>query len=463
MSTAPAFEPRQLALDIAEPHHYHGSYDAAWLALLARQDSGAMRQQMFRAANLAKVLQAAPRDRDCYISQAEFIARNRRAVNLLCLPLLFVDLDPPKGHHVDPDTWRHRVLLFCDDEGLPPPSLIVYSGRGAHLKWILAEPLPRAALPRWNLAQRLLGERLATLGADPNARDASRVLRLEQTVNTKTGNRCEVIWTSDGGDGLPVRYAFDPLFDELAPLARGELESLREERQRDDPESTGKPTRWKDRPALEMIKGGRYGLKRIDYAELAFHRLEDLRTLAAIRAAERGDLEGERMKFLFWSLNFLALSNAVSPSNFWNEAQALAAGLAPGWTFGRGELTTLHGKTAAYVRGEMVEFQGRKVPGLYTPRNATLVERFAITPEEQRRLRTIVSKDEARYRDAERQREKRREAGAVDRGEYLESMANMNAQRRETVMAMKEAGKTNREIAASMGIHPKSVPRILRG
>lgn len=456
MSTAPAFEPRQLALPIQEPAHYHGSFDAAWLALLVRQDSGAKRQQMFQAVDLAKVLNAAPRDRDCYISQAEFLARNRRAVNLLCLPLLFVDLDPPKGHTIDPDTWRHRVLMFCRDEGLPPPSLIVYSGRGAHLKWILSEPLPRAALPRWNLAQRLLGERLAPLGADPNARDASRVLRLEQTVNTKTGQRCEVIWSTDGGDGAPVRYPFDSLFDELAPLARDELEALRSERQRSDPEA--KPTRWKDRPALELVKGGRYGLKRIDYAELAFHRLEDLRTLAAIRAAQRGDLEGERMSFLFWCLNFLGLSNAVSPSNFWNEAQALAAGLAPGWTFDRGELSTLHRKTAAYVRGEMVEWQGRKVPGLYTPRNATLLERFRITPEEERQLRTIVSKDEARRRDADRKREKRRQAGAVDRATYEATAQH----RREVARAMREAGASNGEIAERLGVHVKTVPRLIR-
>lgn len=202
---------------------------------------------------------------------------------------------------------------------------------------------------------------MSALGADANARDASRVLRLEQTINSKTGHRCEVIWTTDGGDGQPLRYSFDTLFnDELAPLDRNALETLRGQRQRAATES-------KSKPPLELVRGGRYGLKRIDYAELAFHRLEDLRTLASIRTAEYGDLEGERMKFLFWSLNFLALSNAVSPRNFWNEAQALAVSLAPGWTFERGELLTLYHKVRAYVRGERVEFQGRKFPGLYTP------------------------------------------------------------------------------------------------
>lgn len=463
MSAAPAFDPRQLALAIAEPYHYHGADGSAWLSVLARQESGGMRQQSFRAYQLPQVLGMLPRDRDSYMSQAEFAEQNRRAVNLKHLPLLFADLDPPKGQTIDPDTWRHRVLLFCDDEGLPPPSLIVFSGRGVHLKWLFEKALPSAALPRWNLAQRLIGERLEALGADPNARDASRVLRLEQTVNGKTGRRCEVIWTTDGGDGNPVRYAFEPLFEELAPLTRDRLEALREERQRHDPNEEGeKPARWNDRPALELVKGGRYGLRKIDYAELAYHRYQDIRALAAARAARDGDLEGQRMLFLFWSMNFLALSCAVSPANFWNEAQALARVIAPGWSYDRGELRSVYDKTRAFVRGEVVEFQGRKVPPLYTPRNATLIDRLAITPEEERWLRTIVSKDEARRRHAKREEARRRAAGAVDRADYLDNMAGMTAQRREAVLALRDEGLSQRAIAEEMGISQSLVSRLLR-
>src|SRR5699024_286535 len=104
--------------------------------------------------------------------------------------------------------------------------------------------------------------------------------------------------------------------------------------------------------------------------------------------------------------------------SLWKESQALAASLAPGWRYDRGELSTLYRKLKSYVRGETVMFEGRRVPGLYTPRNATLINRFAITDEEQRQLRTIVSKDEARRRDAERKRTTRRQAGAVSRDEY---------------------------------------------
>lgn len=457
MSSAAQQHPYQLDL-ISEPHHYHGATDAAFIALLAKQDSGRMRQQMFRAYHLDKVLAAAPRDRDTYLSQASFLRNNRRAVSIHSLPMMFADLDPPKGRTISADEWRHKVLLFCGDEGIPAPSLIVYSGRGVHLKWLLSAAVPRNTLPRWNLLQNLLGERFAPLGADPMARDASRVLRLEHTVNTKTGERCEVIWTTDGGDGHPVRYGFDPLFDELAPVARRDLEALTKGRQQDAQEREANHTRWNDRPALELLKGGRYGLKRINYQELAWHRMEDLMTLATLRAKQHGGLKGERMAFLFWSLNFMGLSNAVSPSSLWQEAQALAATLAPGWSYDRGELSTLYRKLCGYVKGETVEFNGRRVPGLYTPRNATLIDTFRITPEEQRLLKTIISKDEARCRDAERKRTQRREAGAVERSEYEATAQH----RREVARALRAEGLKQREIAEQLGVSESAVRSYLK-
>lgn len=446
--------PLQLSL-ITEPSFYHDVSEASYIALLARQTDGGMRQKTFRAALLDKVIQAAPRDRDSYLSQAQFMRPNRRAVNLYSLPLLFCDLDPLSRRHIPPEEWQRVVLMVCKDEGIPAPSLIVYSGRGVHLKWILDRPLPRAALPRWNLAQRLLGERFQHIGADPQARDASRVLRLEHTVNTKTGQRCEVIWVNQDSDGLPLRYAFDVLFDEVAPLARGQLEALRESR---DADKAGKPSHG---PALKLVKGGRYGLKRINYQELAWHRLEDLRALAEMRARQQGSpepLKGQRMLFLFWSLNFMALSHAVTPASFWKEAQALASSLAPGWSYDKSELSTIYHKTKAYFQGEVVDFDGRKVPPLYTPRNATLIDRFAITDNEQRKLRTIVSQEEARRRDAERKRQARRSAGAQERAAYEATAQH----RRELARALRAEGFCNAEIAERLGVHAKSVPRLFR-
>lgn len=154
----------------------------------------------------------------------------------------------------------------------------------------------------------------------------------------------------------------------------------------------------------------------------------------------------------------MALSHAVKPASFWKEAQALAASLAPGWNYDRSELSTVYHKTRAYFQGEVVDFGGRKHPPLYTPRNATLIERFGITDDEQRNLRTILSQTEARRRDAERKRQARQKAGAQDRQTY-EATAQ---QRREMARSLRAEGMTQREIAARLGVSDSAVRHYLK-
>ncbi|WP_334170178.1 hypothetical protein [Zoogloea sp.] len=129
--------------------------------------------------------------RDTWLTQAEFMRPNRRVVNLARVGLLFADLDTyrqPWAAGRTPEQLAAAVLYHCAQEGIPTPSLLVYSGRGIQAKWLLDGTLPRQALPRWNACQRYLVDRLSGLGADPQAKDASRVLRLVSTVNTKSGD-----------------------------------------------------------------------------------------------------------------------------------------------------------------------------------------------------------------------------------------------------------------------------------
>jgi len=54
--------------------------------------------------------------------------------------------------------------------------------------------------------------------------------------------------------------------------------------------------------------------------------------------------------------------------------------------------------------GEMIEFQGRTYPKLYTPKNQTIIEIFQITPMEERKMRTIISQAEKNRRLTEKRR-----------------------------------------------------------
>ena len=307
--------------------------------------------------------------------------------------------------------------------------------------------MPRQALPRWNACQKYLIDRLMAIGADVAAKDASRVLRLVDTVNTKSGEICRVVHVETGADGQPVRYGFEYLAEMLLPVARWEIEQQRE-------------ARAERRQQLKLLPGTKTdNLRGFSGRQLAWHRLEDLRKLATLRG---GVQEGERMQHLFWRLNFLLLSGATHSGQMYHEAKALARELAPDWQQNSKELMTLYSKAKAYEAGEKITFGGKEYAPLYTPRNDTLINLFQITDQEQCELRTIISRDMAaerrRERDRERDTARRRAAGAVDRETYLEAANTKQAQ----AQALREQGLSVRAIAAQMGVSVGSVSGYLK-
>ncbi|UST78782.1 replication protein [Pseudomonas siliginis] len=388
---------------------YHDSSRSGFFSLLV-DVHGEKRQSSHLLADMPTILNLVDKTRDTWMSQAEFIRPNRRVVNLARLGLLFTDLDTyriPALAGRTPDQLAASVLYFCDEEGLPAPSLLIYSGRGIQAKWLLDGTIPRQALPRWNACQRYLVDRLAHVGADPMAKDASRVLRTIETVNSKSGEACRVVHVTNDTDGQPVRYNFEYLAEALLPTARWTIESQRQEQ--------AERVKRKPKPFLLVPGGKADNLRGFSGRQLAWDRLEDLRKLAELRG---GVNEGSRMQHLFWRLNFLLLSGATNSKQMYHEASALARELDPQWNSRSQELMTLFSKAKAYESGERVCFGGTEYAPLYTPKNDTLINLFRITADEQRQLKTIVSHAEAAERHRRREEGRRRAAGAVDRQTY---------------------------------------------
>lgn len=392
---------------VEEASLFHKQARTGYFSMLVRQRSG-MAQSSYPLSKLDKVLSLVDRQRDTWISQAEFIRPNRRAVNLARIGLLFADLDTYRQSWSagrTPEQLAESVLYHCKMEGIPLPSLLIYSGRGIQAKWLLDGALPRHALPRWNACQCNLVDRLAELGADNQARDASRVLRLVDTVNTKSGNVCRVVHVETNQRGEPICYSFEYLAEVLLPVARWTIEQQRRER--------------KERQQLKPLLGGKNdNLRSFSSRQLAWHRLEDLRTLAVLRGGVR---EGERMKHLFWRLNFLLLSGATHSSQMFHESAALAFELDPSWSYCSRELMTLYSKAKEYEAGKKITLGGKSFAPLYTPKNDTLINLYQITSDEQRYLRTIIDAGIAAERHRERETARRRAAGAVDRETYENS------------------------------------------
>lgn len=429
---------------------YHDKTRAGFFSLLV-DSRGEKRQSSHRLADMPKVLSLLDKKRDAWMSQAEFIRPNRRVVNLLRLGVLFADLDTYRVSALAgraPDQLVTTVLYFCAEEGLPPPSMLIYSGRGIQAKWLLEGTIPRQALPRWNACQRYLVDRLALVGSDPMAKDASRVLRIVETVNSKSGEVCRVVHVQSGADGEPIRYNFEYLAEALLPAARWTIEQQRQEL------AEQREKRAAKKPFL-LVPGGKAGnLRGFSGRQLAWDRLEDLRKLAELRG---GVSEGNRMQHLFWQLNFLLLSGATNSKQMYHEAAALARELDPQWNCRSKELMTLFSKAKAYEAGEKISFCGRDYAPLYTPRNDTLINLFGITTDEQRQLKTIVSEAEAAERHRKREEGRRRASGAVDRATYLEAANSKQAK----AQSLRREGLSVRAIAKQMAVSVMAVSRYI--
>ena len=438
---------------IDEAHLYHDAQRPGFFSILQTIHS-VKRQRSYKLIEMPQVFDLLDTTRDSWMSQAEFFKPNRRVVNLWRVGLLFVDIDSynvPGLERQPIDYLVGALLFYCDDLNIPAPSIVIFSGRGLQVKWLLDKPLPSAALPRWNACQRVLVDKLRHLGADPQAKDASRVLRLVQTTNSKNGETCRIVHITEDNT-KPIKYSFDYLCDMLLPFTREQIAQMRATRKEE------KAVRQANYEAkqLHVVEGTkRAGLKGFSGRQLAWHRLEDLRRLAELRGGYKA---GERMQHLFWQLNFLLLSGVTNQNQMWHEAAALARGIDSQWGYRTDELSTLYQKAKEYEAGQQIDFNGKKYPPLYTPRNDTLINQFCITDDEQRKLRTIISRDIARERDAARDTARRRKAGAIKRAEYLSKATS----RKKQAIKLRFQGLTLRAIAHEMGVSVASVHNYLK-
>ena len=146
--------------ELFEPGEYlQPSGRPGYFSVLAKP-SGRVRQDSYELQHLPTVIEALNPDSDAWITQAVFKEANRRAVNLRDVGVLFVDLDTYRCTGLAGKTPEEQVallLMFCGQEGLPEPSIVLFSGRGLQVKWLLSEAVEPVALFEWNYQLMNLG------------------------------------------------------------------------------------------------------------------------------------------------------------------------------------------------------------------------------------------------------------------------------------------------------------------
>lgn len=470
----------QLALQFEcdEPSSYHDVTRRGFVAVLAQQPDGSKTQRCHRLDVMPTVLRLVDTTRDTWISQAEFFRPNRCAVNVSRMPLLFLDLDTYKVPALEKLAVESQVevlLRACDDLQIPEPSLVVFSGRGLQSKWILETPLPARALPRWQAVENELCRRLQPLGADPRAKDVSRVLRLVRTVNSKSDQIVRVVHRATvatmGGTKLAnglVGYSFDAFADLVLPVQRFDLERLAMGRaigRADwDAEKVARNARRAPRTAVSggrpAAAGTNGNLRIFDPRRLAWDRLGDLRTLAKLRGWTDGAPAGQRDLPIFLAATFLA--QAIDVSDLKREVHALSLEFAPTWTAAQVDscAASVYERAQKAANGETVEFNGQRVDARYRWRNDTLIERLFITASDERKMKTIISAGEARRRDAERKARVREEARKAGKTESRAAWLARHQAKRTAARLLRAEGKSWQAVADALGYCSADAARV---
>ncbi|WP_342627816.1 hypothetical protein AAC691_17235 [Nguyenibacter vanlangensis] len=357
-------------------------------------EDGVLKQRMCRADEMVTQIDNAQGQPDRYMSQAYFSRPRRRATHVALFTHTWVDLDIYNSPEpLDAGEQGEHLVAFCEDHGIPTPSLIIDSGRGIYCKWLFTAVLPGQAATKLVRVNRELVKKFGPWFVDRSAVDASRILRIVGSINSKSGRPVRII--ADTGH----RYDFDRLADAVLPMSRAALKAARE----------AGAARKAERAAKEQVvsitrerarRDGECAPAKKSPRSWQWAVLDDLRTLVRLRWGGVVPA-GQRDIFGHIGASMLGQIFENQPERLWAEIQTFAGLLLPDDYRTR----ELHGHSSTLLR--RVE-DGR---GSYQYRAETIIDRLGITSAEMQDMKVLIDRDEKEGR----RRRKRRRDGRADR------------------------------------------------
>ena len=391
---------------------------------------------------------------DAYLGMNGYRYGYRRTTDRVrALTSMWADLDSyniPALAGLDAETILEKALALHPE--IPYPTLVNSSGRGVYLVWALSKPLPNTQLAEWQETQDKLTALFKPLGADFNAKDATRVLRIVGTTNTKNGAPVTGRQTGPRISFKVMAHAVQDATDRLRPVkpasktrhASGSRHSSVETTTDTAHTTTDKP---QQKPSTATDKQRAQGV--VPY-RLAQDRLADYRTLARLRGGRLRDYR-HRMLFAY------AISSAwfrSSVGGIIEECESFAADFfADAHRYTHRRISSVLDRAAQTKDGVSGVWMGYYAPRRYRLSNATIIDMLDITPAEMRGLKTLIDRDER-----QRRRELRRRAkGMMPRDDYL---ATAEA-RRVAVLELRQQGYSTRAIAGKVGVSQTQVMRVI--
>ena len=291
-----------------------------------------------------------------YISINTFYSTFRRLEYIKELKAQFIDLDIYKTGFTKEQIIMHLEADYFN-KSIPRPNLIIDSGRGLYLIWLL-NSVPSKALPLWKAIEEYLYSVLKPFGADRQALDPTRILRVPGSINSKSKTTVKVIEQYD--------YIYD----------------LREIQNEYLPELEERKAKKKGRPSKTVFIHRE--------RSLYYARIQDIIKLCELREY---DLKGHRELILFLYRYYLC---------YFLEDTQKALGdvleLNREFIYPLSETEVIRATRSA----EKVYLSKNKD---YKYKNETLIELLVITELEETYMSTIISKREFKRRKNLRDRE----------------------------------------------------------
>ena len=353
-----------------------------------------------------------------YITLNTFYKTYRRLEYLKELKALFIDLDTYKTGFT-----KEQILMNLNDnyfkQSIPVPNLIVDSGRGLYLIWLINK-VPSMALPLWKAVEEYFYKTLKEFGADRQALDATRILRVPGSINSKTNTEVKIIDEYNYlYDLREIQNQYMPELSEKAPVRRG-------------------------RPKKVLFV---YRERSLYYA-----RLQDIIKLCELREY---DLKGHRELILFlyryYSCYFTediekALHDTLEVNSMFRQPLS--------------EKEVIRATRSAEI---VYKDQNKN----YKYKNETLINLLEISDIEQKEMLTIISKDEYKRRNNEYNKKKYNSEMAKEK--YRNQLKNEGKLpkkeqielKMKKIKSLRTQGFKNKEISQELNIAPKTLERYI--
>lgn len=357
---------------------------------------------------------------DCYYSPNTMYKPHRLVANARHINAVYVDLDFYKYSLSSEEVLSH-IDFLVETERLVQPTFVVYSGRGMYLFWQI-ESVPakyKQVLKLFDHIQSFFIDTLKEQGADSQAKDVTRVLRVPTSFNTKTGEEVRILQFHHH------RYTMRYLQQFMNDALMINLEDLQKPKKKTS----------KKKSKVKYLYNA---------FTLAVARANDLKKLCQLR---NYDIVGYRNAFVhvYAYLMFLVHNNYhVARGMICDFNEDLQEPLS------KSEIESI-------VKSTFKAYEGHRedISKGYNYKNETLINLLAITEEEQQQLQTIIDKKEKQRRNTEYYRQSRRsEDGLTNRQKAKEQNVKQ-------IKLLFEQGIKKAQIAKELNVSRAYVTQVL--